>query len=225
MRTEQYAPGRSVDLFGEPSARRVLLWHGTQTDARASVGVLAELLAERGLGVVAPDWDSHSDDGGRADLLASVEFARSWGEAAGALAVVGWSLGGLAAAGLTAHASRHGYPLAHTVCLAGAFVVRDPVSGADDVVDELRTVDVPTPFTLLHGTADDVVPPEVSRQFAGRLHTADWPVRLIEMDADHGNIAGARYDAAADRYGPASDPVTRRVAAEVADHIAAALAD
>ena len=74
--TVEYAPGRSADLFGEPSRPTVLLWHGTQTDSRAAVRVLAEAVAELGVGVIAPDWDSHAADGGRADLLNSVRFAK-----------------------------------------------------------------------------------------------------------------------------------------------------
>ncbi|WNG87472.1 alpha/beta fold hydrolase [Mycobacterium sp. ITM-2016-00317] len=219
--TARYAPGRSVDLFGDPAAPTVLLWHGTQTDARATVGVLAELLAERGLSVVAPDWDSHSADGGRGDLLESVRFAQSWTDSTEPLMLVGWSLGGIAAAGLTVHAQTHHVALRHTVCLAGAFMAPDPISGRD-VAADLAAAAVRTPFTLLHGTADDVVPVEASARFAESLRNAGWPVRMRELTADHGDIAGARYDAAADRYLPADDPATRRTAAEVADLIAGA---
>ncbi|KWX66399.1 alpha/beta hydrolase [Mycobacterium sp. NAZ190054] len=222
METARYAPGRAVDLFGNPAAPTVLLWHGTQTDARATVRVLAGLLADRGMSVVAPDWDSHRADGGRADLLESVRYARSWSHSPEPLTLVGWSLGGVAAAGLTVHAQAHGVALRHTVCLAGAFTARDPISG-EEVTARLNAVAVRTPFTLLHGTADDVVPVSASRTFAAALANAGWPVRFCELDADHGDIAGARYDAAADRYAPADDPATRRTAGEVADHVAEAV--
>ncbi|MGH9206670.1 MAG: esterase, partial [Acidimicrobiales bacterium] len=51
METVEYAPGRLVDVFGRPAQRTVLLWHGQQTDARAAVRPLAELVAGHGLGV------------------------------------------------------------------------------------------------------------------------------------------------------------------------------
>lgn len=220
MQTGRYAPGRSVDLYGDPADQTVLLWHGTQTDARHTVGTLAGLLVDRGLSIVVPDWDSHSSDGGRADLLASADFARGWTRNPDGLILVGWSLGAAAAAGLTADAPRHGVTLAHTVCLAGAFMAPDPISGAD--LTELTTgAQVRTPVLLLHGTGDDVVGPRASRDFAAHLEATGWPVALVELDADHGDIAGARYDAQADRYEPADDPATRRVAGEVADLIAA----
>ena len=76
METVEYAAGRLADVFGEPTQPTVLLWHGQQPDARSSVRPLAELIAGHGLGVIAPDWDSYAHDGGRADLLDSVHFAR-----------------------------------------------------------------------------------------------------------------------------------------------------
>ncbi|PRC48713.1 esterase, partial [Mycobacterium sp. ITM-2017-0098] len=98
MQTQEYAPGRSVDLVGDMSAPTVLLWHGMQTDSRAALRPLAEMLSEHGVGVVVADWNSHADDGGRADLLNSVDFARQFLAAAEGLTLVGWSMGGVAAA-------------------------------------------------------------------------------------------------------------------------------
>ncbi len=220
MDTIEYALGRHADIYGTPSDAPLLLWHGTQTDARATVAHLAAALAERGFGVVAPDWDSHADDHGRSDLLASLDCVRGWAAAPDRLVLVGWSLGGAAAAGLTLRADEMGVTLAHTVCLAGAFMVADPISGAAPA-DALPLSRPGAPFTLLHGRADDVVPVDASRAFAQRLESAEWPVRVVELDADHGSIAGARYDAAADRYAPSDDPAVLRDARQVADLIAA----
>ncbi|MGE0219805.1 dienelactone hydrolase family protein [Mycolicibacterium sp.] len=217
MPAVEYTPGRWADVVGDPATAPVLLWHGTQTDARATLAPLAALLAEAGFGVVVPDWDSHAADRGRADLLRSVDYVRSLSSDPPAL--VGWSLGGTAAAGLTLHAADHGVVLRHTVCLAGAFTATDPISGTEPAPAE----PVGAPMTLLHGTADDVVPVQVSRTFAAALAAVGWPVRVVELDTDHGAIAGARYDPAADRYFPAADPGTQRVAGEVAGHIATAL--
>jgi dienelactone hydrolase len=193
-----------------------------QTDARAAVGPLAGLLADHGAAVVAPDWNSHARDGGRADLLRSVEFTRKHADVADGIVLVGWSLGGCAAARLTFDAARVDVAVAHTVCLAGAFTAPDPISGRL-VTDGLSADQVASPFTLLHGVADDVVPASVSRAFAAYLEQIGWPVDLVELAADHGSIAGAKYDAVADRYEPAQGGQALLVAREVADRIAATL--
>jgi dienelactone hydrolase len=221
MQTVEYAPGRLADVSGGPSQRTVLLWHGQQPDARAAVRPLAELLVGRGLGVVIPDWNSHADDGGRADLLKSVHFARERVDDPDGLVLVGWSMGGVAAAGLTIQARRLGIGFAHTVCLAGAFMVADPIFGrvpATQLAGDAR----PGPFTLLHGVADAVIPVAVTHEFAAALRQNEWPVQVAELPATHGSIAGARYDRAAHRYAPADDAETLAVAADVAACIAAA---
>jgi predicted esterase len=215
----EYAPGRLADVFGHPTQPAILLWHGMQANARAVVRPLAGFFARSGATVVAPDWDSHADDGGRADLLQSVEFTRKRIDGNG-FALVGWSMGGAAAAGLTL--GRRDVPLTHTICLAGAFTAPDPISGrvvADDVVLDQ---DGP-PFTLLHGLADDVVPVTASREFAAHLERVGWPVDLEELAADHGSIAGAEYDPTVDRYHAAQGGRALEVAGEVAARIAAVL--
>lgn len=217
MQTVEYAPGRLVDVYGDPAQPTVLLWHGMQTDARASFGPLAAMLAERGAAVVAPDWNSHAEDGGRGDLLGSLDFARKHAAEPDAIVLVGWSMGGVAAAALAVSGD---VQLAHTVCLAGAFMVPDPIFGRR-VSDELSPERVGAPFTLLHGLGDDVVPVAVSTEFAASLQRVGWPVELVELAADHGSIAGADYDAAADRYEPGKSEEALRVAEEVAARIAA----
>ncbi|MBX7448775.1 alpha/beta fold hydrolase [Mycolicibacterium sp. 3033] len=217
METIEYAPGRQADVYGAPADTPLLLWHGTQTDARVTVSRLAAALVERGFGVLVPDWDSHAPDHGRSDLLASVEYIRS--RTGDAVTLVGWSLGGAAAAGLTLRSDELDVQLARTVCLAGAFMVADPISGAPPA-DAIPRAGTGAPFTLLHGRADDVVPLDVSRRFAWRLESAGWPVRVVELAADHGTIAGARYDPDVDRYAPAEDPAALRDAHQVADLIA-----
>lgn len=221
MLTQEYAHGRSVDLFGDLSAPTVLMWHGMQTDSRKALGPLAEMLSEHGLGVIVPDWNSHAEDGGRADLLNSVGFSRQFAGAAQGLTLVGWSMGGVAAAGLTIHSARFDVSLVHTVCLGGAFMARDPISG-EYLGDGLTPDTARSPITLLHGVRDDVVPVAASREFAASLERAGWPVSFVELDTDHGAIAGARYDEAADQYFPADDADTRQTAADVAALIARA---
>lgn len=206
-----------LDLFDDSVGPTVLMWHGAQTDARSAMRPLAELVAGQGLAVVVPDWNSDADDGGRDDLLQSAQFARQRAGSDG-LVLVGWSLGGVAAAGLTIHAAQFNVTVTHTVCLAGAFVARDPITAAH-LPRELPAQR--SPFTLLHGAADDVVPVEVSRSFATTLTDNEWPVELVELTADHGSIAGARFDPDVRRYFPADDPDTLAEAADVAERIAA----
>ncbi|MGV0850350.1 esterase [Mycolicibacterium phlei] len=213
MQTVDYSPGRAADLYGGPADTTVLMWHGAQTDSRAAMRPLAERVHEHGVSVVLADWDSHADDRGRADLLASARFAAGRTER---LVLAGWSMGGLAAAGLTLTA--RDVRVAHTVCLAGAFMVPDPISGAP-LPDSLTGQ--PAAFTLLHGAHDDVVAASASADFAAVLRDSGWPVECAVLDADHGSIAGATYDPAADRYSAASDPVTLAVANDVAARIAA----
>lgn len=217
MHTVEYSPGRSADIFGDPAQPTVLMWHGAQTDSRTAMRPLAERVHAHGPAVVLADWDSHALDRGRADLLASAAHAR---ERAGdaPLVVVGWSMGGLAAAGLAIHGRE--FAVAHAVCLAGAFMVADPFSGAP-LPGSLNGDAVA--FTLLHGAHDEVVPAAVSRKFAETLSRNGWPVSCAVLEADHGSIAGATYDAAADRYSAATDEASLSVAADVAARIAAVL--
>ena len=222
--TVEYAPGRHADVHRGARAGHVLLWHGRQPDMRDAVAPLAGLIAARGPTVHAADWNSHADDGGRSDLLGSLRFVRdSIGDDGGdpaALVLVGWSLGGLAAAGLALHARKLGIDVAHAVCLAAGFPAQDPISGKH-LTGRLPSSKSPTGFTLLHGIADDVVPVAASRAFAQQLAQAGWPVHVVELATDHGGIAGAELDPTGDGYRPATDETTRSVAVEVAEHIAA----
>jgi dienelactone hydrolase len=222
VRTVEYAPGRLADLFGNSREPTILLWHGMQTDARAAVRPLAGLLASHEVAVVAPDWNSHAEDGGRADLLRSFDFTQERANDPNGVVLVGWSLGGVAAAGLTLNAARLNIALAHTVCLAGAFMAPDPISGRL-VTDGMSPVCVGSPFTLLHGLQDDVVPVTASKAFAASLERISWPVEMIELMADHGSIAGAEYDPGAGRYEPAKKGQAQLVAEKVAARIAATL--
>jgi dienelactone hydrolase len=149
-----------------------------------------------------------------------VHFARERVEDPDGLVLVGWSLGGVAAAGLTIDARRLSVRVAHTVCLAGAFMRRDPISGEHLAMAQPGGADR-SPFLLLHGVADDVIPVAASRAFTSTLEQNGWPVELVELGTDHGGISGATYDPAAHRYSAAEGPRTLAVAADVAARIAA----
>jgi dienelactone hydrolase len=220
VQTVEYAPGRRADLFGVDGGSTVLIWHGMQTDSRSAVRALAQQLADHGVAVVAADWNAHAEDAGRSDLLRSVRFAQQRAAAPDELVVVGWSMGGLAAAGLALGTAELGLRVRHTVCLAGAFMAPEPFTG-ETLPTSLPRDGHRSPFLLLHGTRDDVVPVTASREFASALRGDDWPVEMVELDTDHGAIAGATYDAAADRYDAAEDAAALAVAADVAARIAA----
>lgn len=212
VETNEYAPGRSVDTFGNKSDPAVLLWHGTQTDARKTLRPFATLLAEQRFYVIVPDWDSHAGDRGRDDLLNSLRYAATAGE----FALIGWSLGGTAAAGVALRSDHYDSPVSSVICLAGAFNADNPLTGDKLPIDDLHA-GAAVPITLLHGDSDDVVPLAVSEDFAAAL--GQWPHELVIFEADHGSIAGATYDADADRYCAAEDSVTLDVAGGVVDRI------
>lgn len=228
METVEYEPGRAADVHpGTEGGGHVLLWHGRGPNERGVLETLAGLVAARGPTVIVPDWSSESDDGGRADLLRSLRFTReAIGDHGGdpdSLVLVGWSLGGTAAAGVTINARRLGVGFAHTVCLAGGFTAPDPISGV------LLTGELPpggpadgrSPFTLFHGIADDIAPVAASRAFAQALELAAWPVEVIELPTDHAGIVGTAFDESREHCLPATDEATRTVAVAVADRIAA----
>ncbi len=227
METHEYAPGRFVDVHAGVGRGHVLLWHGRQPDMRSAVAPLSGLIAARGPTVHAADWNSHADDAGRSDLLRSFRFVRETAEAEGAdpdsLVLVGWSLGGTAAAGLTLHARKLGVSVAHTVCLAGGFPAPDPISGVH-LTGRLPSSKSPSGFTLFHGIADDVVPVAASRAFGQQLAQSGWPVEVVELPTGHGGIAGAELDPTGDGYQAATDEKTIAVATEVAGRIAAVTA-
>jgi hypothetical protein len=223
VETLEYAPGRPADVHEGSGAGHVLLWHGRGPNERGVLTTLAAMVADRGPTVIVPDWSSEADDGGRADLLRSMRFARDTVEAAGAdpdaLVLVAWSLGGTSAAGLTINARRLGVGVSRTVCLAAGFVAADPISG-HVLGGSIPTTINTSPFTLLHGIADDVAPVAMSRSFAQALELARWPVELIELPTDHAGIVGTTHEPAQDLYLPATDERTIAVVTEVADRIA-----
>ncbi len=68
------------------------------------------------------------------------------------------------------------------------FLGRTPTAGARRyaLADPAALLPWATPTVLLHGTADDRVPLELSRGFARRAHDAGVPVRLVELPGlDH----------------------------------------
>lgn len=128
----EYGLGKLADLYqpgraGPPPL--ALLWHGVGVDERDVLEPLAAEVAGLGVAVLVPDWESEVPDGGRAHLLASVDFARGLARARsaelatgddGEFVLAGWSRGGRMAASLALNPETAGgrRPSA-VVCLAG----------------------------------------------------------------------------------------------------------
>jgi len=223
-RTEEHAPGRHVDLVGEPDRGVVLLWHGRGVDNRDAVRPLAQQIAAAGVLALAADWSSEAPDHGRSDLLTSVRHARVTAEHHGhdpsRLVVAGWSLGGTAAVGLAVHAKRLGIELGGVVLIAPGDGPRalDAISGAA----------LPATFTdgagrcridLLYGEHDELATPDLVSGLELRLRAASWSTSLHSIDADHGEVVGARYDERADRYVRSSQPRAIAAAGLTADAV------
>ena len=215
----EYAPGRLIDSYGPAAATTVLLWHGSGPNEREVLAPLATAVADRGVRVLVPDWDSTSPDGGRADLLRSVKFAREGGAGSDSrLVVAGWSLGGTAAASLAINARKLGLDSVPAVCLAGAFGRTDPLSGQPFASFEPSNR-TPGSIRLLHGTQDDIVHIEGSRAFAKVLRSAGWEADLTELDTDHAGIVGAGFVADRSRCIPSQEPRVVKALEQVVDVI------
>jgi acetyl esterase/lipase len=145
-----------MDVYAGPGdARPVLLWHGRGPDERQVLRPLAQLAAGMGLVVFVPDWRPDAGDGGRAELLASVEFARSaaaeFTRSGQELVLAGWSRGGKAAAGLgLAPEEVGGRRPSAVVCLASGFTRPDPITRTSPL-DLAKGAAQAPPFFLVHG--------------------------------------------------------------------------
>ena len=223
METVEYAAGRLVDVFGAPAQPTVLLWHGQQA-RRARLGAAACRAAGRPwLGRYRPRLGLHADDGGRADLLRSVHFARERVDrprrsGTGRL-VDGRSRGGRADdSGATA---RHRFRAHRLPCrrVHGAPIrssVEFPATQLERRSHDVARLPCCTAYPTRHPVA-------VSHDFASALRHNDWPVQVVELPADHGSIAGASYDASPAATRLPNDAQTLAVAADVAARIAAVL--
>jgi predicted esterase len=203
-----YGEGKLLDIY-TPLAHElpsvVLLWHGIGADERDVLAPLASAAAALGVTVLVPDWVSCSPDGGRAQLLASLNFTRELAGPDRRVVLAGWSRGGKSAAALAVNpAVVGGWQPASVVCLAPGFRKPAPTTGSSVPADLARTAAPPVPFWLVHGTKDPVVPPSQSREFAALLAQRGWPVRLDEPPTDHSGVVMAEYDPGLGRSRPAT---------------------
>ncbi|MER6303022.1 alpha/beta hydrolase [Kitasatospora sp. NPDC001539] len=220
-----YADGRLLDVHrpaagAGAAAPVVLLWHGSGPDERDVMATLAREAAGLGLLVLVPDWRSDRADGGRAELVASLAFARRNAVAYGGdperFVLAGWSLGGREAIAVATHPDTPGElrPTA-AVGIASAYG-RPATTTGDSPLDVLRAAPSPVPIRLVLGTADEIVPAELTRQ----LHTLVPAAELLELPTDHAGVIMTVYDPRAQRCVPATEPdrleTGRRTAAVLA---------
>jgi dienelactone hydrolase len=216
-----YGLGKRADIYRPRRAGPAplaLLWHGVGVDERDVLEPLASEVAGLGVAVVVPDWESEVTDGGRAHLLASLDFARGLARERtaelatgpdGEFALAGWSRGSRMAASLALNPETvGGWRPAAVVCLAGGFrrqTVMSPV-GNGPIADIARTAaPKPVPFHLLHGARDTRVDIRQARDFAAAAASRGWPVRLAEPDTDHAGIVMTEWDAARRRCRPTTE--------------------
>ncbi|WP_409061701.1 alpha/beta hydrolase [Streptomyces sp. SYP-A7185] len=230
-RTVRHATGgdlKPLDIYraGEQGgAACVLLWHGMGPDERDVMAWLAREIAGSGLTVLVPDWRSDQADGGRAHLTDSVRYARDHVRDArgsqGRLILAGWSAGACAAVGAALRPeSFGGWRPAAVVGIAGGY--RRPARTTGTVPLEALTRAVPSlPVRLVHGTSDEVVPVDSSRELHAALLARGWDSELSEPATDHAGVLGCVYDPVARRCRTASAPAVadlgRRTAQVVAD--------
>jgi acetyl esterase/lipase len=223
--TEEYAPGRLVDIHGEGQDGVALLWHGRGPNERAALAPLARLITLSGVRVLAADWDSTATDHGRADVLGSLAHARrtaaDLGIDPGDVVVAGWSLGATAALSLAVAPDGPN----HTVLLAPgdgpravSAVTGSPLPEVFPAPADRRTIDI------LHGSRDDISHPALVHGLAARLRVSGWAPTVTELAVDHSGIVGLAIDPETDEYIAAHDPIVLEATEQAVAAIVAATA-
>ena len=235
QRGVDYGLGKLADVYWPPinaPAPLALLWHGIGVDERDVLEPLATAVSTLGIAVVVPDWESEAADGGRAHLLASVEFTRALARERpaelatgrdGGFVLAGWSRGGKMAASLALNpATAGGWRPSAVVCLASGFskgpamspIENGPMTDLTEAAEAARPAETaaaaarptPVPFHLVHGNRDTVVNIQQSRDFAVAAASRGWPVDLAETDTDHAGIVMTEYDESTRRCRPTTAP-------------------
>jgi predicted esterase len=217
QRGVDYGLGKLADVYWpkrDTPAPLALLWHGIGVDERDVLEPLATAVSRLGVAVVVPDWETEAADGGRAHLLASVEFTRALARerpaelatgSDGQFVLAGWSRGGKMAASLALNpVTAGGWRPSAVVCLGSGYSKGPAMSpigngpfadltGAAGAAGAAAKAE-PVPFHLVHGTRDTVVNIQQSRDFAAVAASRGWPVDLTETDTDHGGIVMTEWD-------------------------------
>ncbi|GAU68643.1 hypothetical protein SSP35_08_01370 [Streptomyces sp. NBRC 110611] len=207
-----YGPsGKRLDLYRPAAAPRptptVLLWHGVGPDERDVLAPLARTAASHGLLVLVPDWRSDAPDGGRAQLLESLTFARK--EAGGlggdgeSFVLAGWSAGAGAALGVVLRPETTDGPRPRAVVgVAGRYDLPARTTGAAPLSDLTAGLAPAVPVHLVHGSRDVAVDARHTRDLAEALRAAGGTVALDIPDTDHAGVIMTEYDPAANRCVP-----------------------
>jgi len=209
-------------------APTVLLWHGIGPDERDVLEPLARTAAARGLLVLVPDWRSDAADGGRAQLLESLAFARKEADALGgdgeSLVLAGWSAGAGAALGVALRPELvEGWRPTAVVGLAGRYDLPARTTGTAPLDDLVAGREPGVPVHLVHGTRDTLVDARCSRDLAEALRAAGRAVTLQELDSDHAGVIMTEYDPSLDGCRPATAEHALRAGRLAADVLAAAV--
>lgn len=215
-----YLPGRAMDVHGSVGPA-VLFWHGRGPDSRRRVARLAAAVAERGVTVYVPDWNSEAPDHGRSELLASLNLVRR--ETGGDVALAGWSMGARSAVVVAlAPELVDGWRPRSVVGLATSLMQSDPF---DLMAADLVGAAPGPPVTLVHGTLDTVVDGAQVRALVSSLRAHGHRVTWRETPADHGGIVMASYDESAKATSPGNARLLAAGGVCVAAVAAAALGD
>ncbi|MFI6092852.1 alpha/beta hydrolase [Streptomyces sp. NPDC051218] len=235
-RTARYATGgagKLLDLYtpscpsGQRDERCVLLWHGMGPDERDVMASLAREIAGFGPTVLVPDWRSDRPDGGREHLTDALRFARDHvgasTDGAARLVLAGWSAGAAAAVGVALRPEVvGGWRPAAVVGVAGGYRRPAPTTGTAPLEAVGGTV-APIPLRLVHGTTDEVVPVDSSRELHEALLAHGWDSELSEPVTDHAGVLGCVYDPATHRCLATDEPSVSRIGRETARLIAGAV--
>ncbi|MGW7069107.1 alpha/beta hydrolase [Streptomyces sp. NPDC054855] len=228
-RTVSYTTGgdsKPLDIYtsGQQDDRCVLLWHGTGPDERHVMAALAREIAELGPRVLVPDWRSDRPDGGREHLVDSLRYAHDHvhqlSDGPGRLILAGWSAGAGAAVGVALQPEAFdGPPPAAVVGIAGGYRRPARTTGAVPLQVVGSSV-TPIPVRLVHGTADEAVPVDSSRELHEALLSHGWDSRLSEPATHHAGVLGCVHDPAAGHCVPADDPVVSALGRQTAHVVA-----
>lgn len=231
-RTVPYTTGgdsKLLDIYtsGRHDDRCVLLWHGMGPDERHVMAALAREIAGLGPTVLVPDWRSDRPDDGREHLVDSLRYAhahtRQLGHGASRLILAGWSAGAGAAMGVALQPKKFDGPAPAAVMgIAGGY--RRPARTTGIV--PLQAVDrttTPIPVRLVHGTADEAVPVESSRELHEALLSHGWDSRLSEPVTNHAGVLGCVYDPAAGHCVPSNEPGVSALGRQTAHAVASAV--
>jgi dipeptidyl aminopeptidase/acylaminoacyl peptidase len=183
-------------------------WQARRTRTKLYMRPLALALVDHGFAVLNAEYRRIGGGGGWPatfdDARAIVALARDQPQAA-RVAVLGHSAG----AHLALYAAAEGGVDAVVALAAPSDLEAKPgpevhalMGGTPDAVpghyaagSPIRRVPLGAPTLLIHGTRDDVVPPERSRDFATAARAAGDDVTLVEPGADHRQVVDPRHPA------------------------------